>query len=99
MKKGTKITIGVLAAAAVVTGIVLYKKSKSTALTVEEKRRYLQSIDGDFRPDPFNRFNAQEIIDSYEWVQSFNGDKVVKLPSPELRARIQIISSKYNIFN
>ena len=63
--------------------------------TIEEKRAFLQTVDGTPKIEPFKSMSDQEINDSYAIVKAYQNNKSL---SDSLKARMQVLSVKYNIF-
>lgn len=89
--KGLLILLGVVAAA----GIAVALSSKPS---VEEMKVFLISRNGG-QMDPWNRMTDQEIRDVYTLLtEHMREDYLIKEVPADLKARIQAISKKYNIF-
>jgi hypothetical protein len=87
MKKTLLIGLGVIAAG----GCIIY----FTRPTQAAKLAYLQNIDGTFKPAPFDKMLNTEISDCYDFIMATKNNRSI---SDALKARIQVISTKYNIF-
>jgi hypothetical protein len=104
-KNNTLLVVGILAAVGIAY-VVMNKGysviEQTNSATVQNARAWVidyltrNNNSYQFNDTPFRQMNDAEIVDVYNWLQ-LNGN--YQNAPADLKARINVISDKYNVFN